>query len=124
MSPKRKKNNIRFRLGESIEYKENEEDEWKVAKLESRAGKAKGKYSDEWNIVLPDGDRKTIDFGRLENVRNILEKETNDEIFVSELDMRNYEDEVRKAKTKEMESWVKRQVYEEVPNLGQKLVST
>ena len=48
-----------------FEYRLNVSDQWKKAQIHSRAGKAKGKYANNWNAI-EDGDIKEV------NLKNVL----------------------------------------------------
>ena len=104
---------------------------WKDAKLLSRSGKATGKYKNAWR------DIQSINFDRNVAFWNLVDKNNSnsvryqyvdrncsddDEEQVSEIYLSHLEENI-KAKMKELESWKKQQVYEEVENKGQYCIS-
>ena len=132
-----------------VRFKVPDKDDWSEGKLVSRSGKAGGKYKNSWNIQL-ENETKSIDFDRdvtewkerpineeqSTNVTNdvqyvcesssLAEKFSDDweedsphEIHYSEI----LNVDTMQAKVKEIDSWRKNRVYEEVDDVGQSCVS-
>ena len=92
------------------------------SKIDSRAGKAKGKHSDWWNTTRVDGTQEPIDFSKvssleIDNSVNYTEDHT-DHVFLA-----HTKEAIRNAKTKELEQWKEQSVYTEVDQTGQDAIS-
>ena len=117
------------KVGMRVKYLPCDSEEWKTAKVVSRAGKATGMYRNWLNIHDDDGEEKSIDWRS--GVRQWAEEPQNctssnltlenNEVFLStsNLEDRN----VMQAKSLELDNWKKFKVYEEVPNRGQPSIS-
>ena len=119
---------IKIKIGDQMEFMKKNEDTWIRGYVHSRAGKANGKYKNEFNMIIEDGTRETIDFDRhVKNARKVKdEHEDNDEdemILSAEVIKKNDED-IMKAKEKELSSWIQRKVYNEIDNAGQSTINT
>ena len=103
-----------------MKYQERNSEIWKTAFIDSRAGKASGKYKDWYNVK--DTDTQNIEcFDWKERVENWYPIETE---FVL-LSQSAHEDlEVLQAKEKELLSWKDHSVYEEHDDTGQAVLST
>ena len=121
----KKKINIKIKVGEEVEFIKNNQNNWVRGYVHSRAGKAKGKYKNEFNMIIEDGSKETIDFDRdVKTIRKIKEDNDDDEIILSTDVMLKNEEDINKAKEKELNSWIQRKVYNEVENTGQNIIST
>ena len=114
--------------GNIIRYKQYGQDDWETGKIHSRSGKAKGKYSNEWNVDV-DGEIKWIDFDRMiEEVEDAEEEsspdyeDTHDETLITYTFLNQWNEKVEEAKKRELNSWLDKEVYDEVENEGQKLM--
>lgn len=124
-----KKNSVpKIMRGLEIEYL-SKDDKWIPANIVSRAGKATGKYKDHWNIErLDDNSIGELDFNQISEwrIRSSPLDEQDDvclafdmpRVFLSEVN-----DDVLNAKLKELENWIKEDVYQEVTDDGQKTIS-
>ena len=85
-------------------------------KIINRAGKVKGINKDQYNIIRDsDGWQGCLDFRNLRDLSSV-----NDE---TEMIILFTNDEVMQAKEKEIESWRINDVYEEVIDVGQKVIA-
>ena len=114
------------KIGDKVKFQTVHDDEWRSAKIHSRAGKSTGKYSGWRNIQFQDGEIEAIDW---ENDVSSWKLDNNDTAPVSTendasiLIVKNASEEYE-AKKKELESWREFNVYEEVRNEGQKVITT
>ena len=124
------KNVLKFKnklfKGNNIRYKPYDQENWETGKIHSRSGKVKGKYSNEWNVEV-DGEIRWIDFDRMiERVEEVESTDdsddTNDETLLTQVFFNQYNEKVAQAKKRELNSWIDKQVYEEVENEGQNLM--
>ena len=112
--------------GSVVEYQDDKKN-WKLGKVLSRAGKAKGKYGDVWNV-------QDMNNGRIEqwelNVKDDHWREhqgsgETHEIFLVSNETKEYKSEqLKAAKLAEVEKWIEEKVYDEVCDEGQERVST
>ena len=114
--------------GSDVQFKLNDSDIWTTGQLHSRSGKTTGKYCNEWNVTV-NNQNKVIDFDRMVTEIQVLNKENetideqDDEILMMQ-DFQVYVNEqVTQAKCKELDNWKSRNVYTEVENTGQKLIT-
>ena len=111
-------------VGDSIEYCTKDNHNWVKANVLSKGGKASGK---NWAFLNIQEEGKTSPSG-LDFVKDIEEwrvsEKENDVNFVNVPIYRHNEEEVLAAKECELENWRKFKVFDEVPNTGQKLMST
>ena len=101
--------------------------------LLTRAGKKTGKYCNSWNVIDPDGNKATIDFGRdvedwkvdtrRESNGVVSQEESPTEVHYVQIYNLEEKEEVLRAKLKEIDSWKKNNVYTEVDDEGQKCIS-
>ena len=90
--------------------------EYVSGKIINRAGKVKGINKDQYNIIRDsDGWQGCLDFRNLRDLSSV-----NDE---TEMIILFTNDEVMQAKEKEIESWRINDVYEEVIDVGQKVIT-
>ena len=100
----------------SIIYKLNPGDDFQEGMVHSRAGKATGKYKYHLNIEdTSTGNTKDFDFSS-----EIAEWYPVTEVMVASCDLTS----VAVAKQKEIQSWQQNNVYTEVPNEGQHVISS
>ena len=111
-----------MKKGMMIEYRENDTDAWKKVKVIQRAGKATGKYRTHWNVDGEDGIHEI-------NTDVVEWKETSDEndnanvIYKCQMVSAEIDKATSNAKQKELENWIKNEVYEEVEDSGQDTIS-
>ena len=101
---------------QKVKYKEKESNEWKECQILSRGGKASGKYKFCLNIKnLEDDSTRCIDWKDSIDEWEVIEENvmmnTNKNLDFAE------------AKQKELDSWKKLNVYEQVENEGQYCIS-
>ena len=89
-----------------------------MARIDSRAGKANGKYPHWWNTTEYDGTQKAVDFSEMENIQVNDPKESSseeeDEInVINQILFNNAKDDIKKARLAELEQWKARNVYTE-----------
>ena len=112
-----------------VRFKRSPVDDWMTGEVHSRAGKATGMYSNFWNIKdVQTGHQKPEDVAKF----TALEKITVEESAVENGDIATYavnipfwrfhEKECLKAKENELEKFDEFDVYEEVPENGQKVL--
>ena len=120
------------------------DDSWTTSKVVSRSGKCTGKYANEWNMENQGGEKDIIDFnGNIEwreitdehsnplsaedtgisDIADIAETRENPETEIVETFHVETLQDTLDAKYKELESWKKNDVYEEVDDEGQHCVS-
>lgn len=68
-----------------IEYKINADDDWKLATVINRAGKASGAYRNSWNICSNDGTKKFVNLDKV-NSWHIVKDQINTETQKDEQD--------------------------------------
>lgn len=119
-------------VGQRVKYLPVDSDEWKVATILSRAGKATGMYKNWLNIQDVGCAPKSIDWDlgvrQWQNESSPPQEENDEpvtldtnEVFLSSI--RQNDDDVLRAKQRELENWQKFKVYEVVPDRGQKSLS-
>ena len=121
-----------------VKHRPKGSSEWKQTQIISRGGKASGIYKGVWNTQENENEPiKFIDFERdvqefeivdapnLESVvDNLSESLQALETNVSEILNSSIKTETEEAKQRELTSWRQEEVYKEVPNEGQKTIST
>ena len=104
----------------TVKYQEKDSEIWKTAFIESRAGKANGKYKDWYNVK--DTETQNIEcFDWKERVENWCPIET-EFVFLSQSAHDSLD--VLQAKEKELLSWKDHNVYQEHEDTGQPVLST
>ena len=103
--------NIRF---------QDKSNNWVNAKILSRAGKVGGKHDGWFNIETPDGTRRSVN---LKDIKDIEMNDNNDKTPTSTNLFHSNDDAVLQAKEKELTSWKSQEVYREVENTGQTVMS-
>ena len=129
-----------------VEYKKVNDPQWRKGEIFTRGGKATGKYRNCWNIVDENGVVTNVDFDKdvtewrvaktpvsevesdeSEDVANedssALSEEYPTEVIYHEMFTAETKEETLQAKLRELESWKKNCVYDEVEDIGQKCVS-
>ena len=114
---------VLLRKDDKVKFKQGSNSEWKEAVVLSRAGKATGKFSNWYNVSIPETLENTcIDFGTTEHevIQDFCE-----EINVVNVpkDKRN-SPECLQAKNKELDKLKEFNVYEVVDDLGEEIIST
>ena len=110
---------IRIRKGDRYELIEKETNEKRYVKILGRAGKATSKrWSDSYNIQdIETGEQGWVDMRNFSKWRKMEEKET---VYLCDF----HDEDIIRAKLKELHSWREKNEYEAVPRTNQKLVST
>ena len=112
------------KVGDYIKYKLPENEDWIEAKILSRGGKSTGQNKYYFNIMNNEDQIKLginlelVDF-------EIIEKDNSEEVeavFVSK--ERHSDADIIEAKTKELQNWKDFGIFKEVPDQGQKNLST
>ena len=120
-----------------IEYKLTNQNAWKQATVLSRAGKATGKYRHCWNIKDKDDniseiDTQTVEWKHVHSEDSLFENDVvqnhnlmsqNDEITMCESYISEVDRAAEEAKQRELENWIKENVYEVVEDVGQDTIS-
>lgn len=104
----------KMKVGQRISYL-NGNDKEVFGQIVSRAGKVGGKYEKCYNVKQSSGEVNCVD---LNSVRNLCEVSDDHEVFVSVPS-----DPVHEAKLKEFDSWKENDVFEEVEDCGQSVIS-
>ena len=128
------------KLQENIRYKLSDEDEWIYAKVVSKGGKSSGKNKFYMNIVNENTDDllgihlDKVKYEVIDTDATNVEKvgfdtakypTQNEEVNVTSIPYSEHNSpKVRQAKEKELENWKSFDVYTEVPDIGQKTIST
>ena len=105
-----------WRKGERFQARNEDTGEMIVGKIMGRAGKATGVNKHCYNIEKDDGWKGWYDLSTLSEVREIADE--------TEMLVLYSKEEVLEAKKEEIENWQSNEVYEEVANEGQRLMST
>ena len=111
----------KLKSGEILTFTNRDSGEQSICRILGRAGRATGKLKTWYNIefVEPDakaGEKISIDMSTVEIYKqNNVQHE--DVLVVNDVSFNN-------AKKIELENWSKNSVYEEVPDVGQKCIST
>ena len=122
-------------IGKTVVFTSKTGDEV-TGKILSRAGKAGGRYKNAWNMEVG-VDQTCIDFDRdvsnIISVKNIstetsepivnnIELNSEDEILCCQVFNTHLDQQITKAKNKELSQWLDKAVYTETEYQGQKLV--
>ena len=114
----------KLKKGMKIDYKESDSDEWKTATVISRAGKVSGIYKNSWNIKDDTGNFVEIN---TENVQwqpsNANVASSDSEMNLGETYLTEVETATNEAKSRELESWIREDVYQEVEDVGQETIT-
>ena len=130
------KNKGSLKPGAIVKYKVNDDQDWKTTELVSRAAKKGGKYDGEWNTIDAKEERKVINFDKEVQDWEIIEaekinvnymmscnEENEIELFLTQSFIHENKEQVHAAKLRELESWKKNMVYDEVDDEGQQCIS-
>lgn len=113
-------------INQNFKYKILVDDEWTVAKILSRAGKASGSNKNWRNIENEHGEKYSIDFDKISQWE-LLEPETEPteevNVVIISKDRHNNSD-VLAAKQRELDRWKQFNVYDAVPDEGQLHITT
>ena len=105
-----------FRVGDRIQGIDKSSGEYVSGKISSRAGKSTGKHKNCFNLKLDsDGSVQWYDFDKIDDLRNVPDS--------AEMIVMFNNDKVTEAKEKEIANWRENDVFEEVPDEGQKKLS-
>lgn len=123
---------VKLKEGMRVKYKDASTRRNVIVDIGKRAGKASGKYKGEWNVRNQQGIRSVVNFEKDALNLEVLEKDSGnvssvnviEELNLSEIFISQNKEEVTSAKIKELESWKKNNVYEEVPFEDQKCISS
>ena len=107
-----------LKAGVSIEFREAD-DVWQSGKVVGRAGKKGGRYSDWYNVKVGE-EVKSIDFKEGVKEWRMVELEPSMDILIAHTST----EDVHLAKMTELKNWQEFNVYDEVPYIGQKVLST
>ena len=103
----------------TVQYLSNKDDKWKTVDVISRSGKATGKYRNFLNIKDKETDQiKCIDWK--EEVKEWIPVNT-EQVLMTGTKLQDLS--VAEAKLKELQKWKNYEVYEEIPNEGQRIIS-
>ena len=101
----------------TVLYHNPDHNSWNKALIISRAGKAKGKNNSWFNVKdITQDEHISIHFSKIKGWKNIEEEE-----LIATPSGNNVE--ILEAKQAELNSWVKHNVFDEVEDRGQKVVS-
>ena len=106
------------KIGDKVDFREVNDEQWKTAQIMSRAGKSTGKYASWFNIENTENNEKTsLDFNKDVSEWKLHNKNKNSTEALNEAN-------TLKAKHRELERWKNFHVYEEVSNKGYNVIST
>ena len=108
----------KIRQGTVIEYINNQGDKI-TAHVASRAGKAKGKYPHWWNVHTKTGDTEAVDFSKITIHKVSDPVENNDSVTL----IASSKEAVHLAKQRELNEWKSQNIYAEVEDNGQDLIT-
>ena len=110
-------NNILPKVRSVVLYHNPDHNSWNKAFIISRARKVKGRNNSWFNVKDITQDKHiSVDFSKIKGWKNIKE-----EILIATPSDNNVE--ILEAKQAELNSWIKHNVYEEIEDRGQKVVS-
>ena len=122
--------------GVMVKFKNPGENNWKTTKLVSRAAKKGGKYDGEWNTINANDERQVINFDKDVPDWQIIQQEkvevnytlscneaTQIEVYLAQSFIKENKEQIQAAKIRELESWTKNMVYEEVEDQNQYCIS-
>ena len=135
-----KKGVIKLKKGDMIRFKETSDDSWKVAIVDSRAGKLKGVNQNSFNIIVDGDEDKCIPADKMASIERsnaaeammTKEIETFDhspyqdysDVILTNVCKRSDDLKIKEAQEKEMTKWKEFNVYTEVKDIGQQTIST
>lgn len=106
--------------GDRIRFRSDEE-EWTDAIVLGKGGKATGKNKYWYNVLSDKNQKMGVDLTQVDFELLSDKDETN---FTTVPTEENWKSEVKDAKEKELENWIKFDVYKEVEDKGQQTLST
>ena len=106
-------------LKSTVQYLSNKDDKWKTVDVISRAGKATEKYRNFLNIEDKETDQIKCIVWK-EEVKEWIPVNT-EQVLMTGTKLHNLS--VAEAKLKELQKWKNYEVYEEIPNEGQRIIS-
>ena len=112
-----------FRQKDRIAFRFKDGSQFIQGTVHSRSGKATGKYKDSWNIVMPDGKIKSVDFSTDVIEWNRCPDSSDCEILRNDTMIAEVDREAKRAIAIELQSWKDKAVYEEVPDEGQSCIA-
>lgn len=108
---------VRVKVGQRIKGIDQSSGEWISGKIVSRAGKATGKFKNRYNIKKDsDGNVGWVDLDRDFSSWETVDDDIEMLVFFNT-------DEVMQAKKKEIDNWMRNEVYEEADDVGQQAMS-
>lgn len=119
---------IVLKPGQSVQYLDRDSGDIVVGRILGRAGKATGRNKNWYNLefVQPElkaGEKGSVDLSRVDDLETTIDSEDvarEQDESVMKLEGVSFDD----AKCGELNSWKKNQVYIEIPDMGQKCIST
>ncbi|XP_066913250.1 uncharacterized protein [Clytia hemisphaerica] len=108
------KEQLKLKPNLCLKYKDND-GEWQKARILSRVGKVGGKHEGWFNVETETGMKRSINFAKIKDI------EINES--PEEVTLIANNDEIIRAKSKELQSWIDNSVYTEAPDQGQKSIS-
>lgn len=125
-----------LKAGAVVKYKRPADDQWKTTELVSRAAKKDGKYDGEWNTKNADDEIEVINFGKDTSEWEIVPPENVEvnyvlscnediqtEVYLTQSFIKQNKEDVHAAKLRELASWKKNMVYDEVNDENQHCIS-
>ena len=129
--PKQNSNQKEIELpkpGQTIECKlANDDDlEWKILNVISRAGKATGKNKHLMNVAMEQGEPFQLDFEHGVRACEIRPTSDDEHTFGEEenIMISSFDPDLETARKNELQSWIKNEVYTQVSDQGQPRIST
>ncbi|KAL5006315.1 hypothetical protein ScPMuIL_015121 [Solemya velum] len=119
---------IVLKPGQSVQYLDRDSCDIVVGRILGRAGKATGRNKNWYNLefVQPElkaGEKGSVDLSRVDDLETTIDSEDvarEQDESVMKLEGVSFDD----AKCGELNSWKKNRVYIEIPDMGQKCIST
>ena len=114
------------KVNDRIKYRLKDDEQWTTAIVKGRGGKATGKNKYYMNVVNEeDNQMKGIHLDRTEYEIEDSSEEQSEQVNVIFIPIKHHDKpEVIKAKEQELENWRHFNVFKEVPDKGQKTIST
>ena len=116
---------VKPKKGMSIEYQPMQSNDWIKATIQSRAGKATGKYKEHWNVedkgLITELNLGEINWRCAEN--KLPPEIDNEEVNLCESFLAVQDEQTLNAKKLELENWRRESVFEEVDDVGQNFMS-
>ena len=120
-TPQRKLPQIPVKIKPKVNIRfQDKGNNWVNARVLSRAGKVGGKHDGWFNIETEDGTKRSVN---LKDIKDIEINDNDDETSTSMNLFNSNDDGVLQAKERELNSWKSQEVYKEVDNTGQTVMS-